>query len=152
MKASKVIIMCAGSGTRWGNYLGVPKQMIPVDGEPLLKRTIRLLRKNGIKNIYVTVPKIGEFGDIDAIEIVGKSDTELHKFLNAKELAGSIFLWGDTFFTEKAIKTICRNKKPLMFFGRFTGSEITGKRYGEIFAVKTTPEFFAAAEELQGLR
>ena len=32
-----------GDGTRWGNYLGVPKHLAPVDGVPILYRTVRLL-------------------------------------------------------------------------------------------------------------
>ena len=35
----KYIIMAAGMGTRWNNYLGVPKHLIELNGETLLGRT-----------------------------------------------------------------------------------------------------------------
>ena len=145
----KAIIMAAGSANRWGNYLGVPKQLIKINGEPLLHRTIRLLRENGVKDIIVTVPKKGYFGDIGVEEVEGVSGCEVDKFLNAKQYSGGIFIWGDCYFTESAIKKIVSNKKDLMFFGRRGASKITGKRCGELFAVKTNNEFFKKAEEIK---
>jgi len=49
----KVLILCAGDGSRWGNYLGVPKQLVTINGETLLDRTIRLLRENQIADITI---------------------------------------------------------------------------------------------------
>ncbi|HUW43709.1 MAG TPA: NTP transferase domain-containing protein, partial [Bacillota bacterium] len=101
-ETKKAIVLAAGSGTRWGNYLGVPKQMIEIDGERLLLRTIRQLRARGFE-VLVTVPKIGYFGDIPAKEIVGVDDIEIDKFINAKDHVGAIFFWGDTYFTDEAM-------------------------------------------------
>ncbi len=39
------LILCAGKATRWSNYLNVNKHFIKIDGEPLIKRTIRLFNK-----------------------------------------------------------------------------------------------------------
>ena len=50
----KYIIMAAGKGTRWNNYLGIPKHLIEINGETLLARTTRLLKENGIKNYIIT--------------------------------------------------------------------------------------------------
>lgn len=50
---TKVIIGAAGSSLRWENYLGVPKQLAPVYGEPLIHRTIRQLAAVGFDNIAV---------------------------------------------------------------------------------------------------
>ena len=44
----RYIIMADGEGKRWGNYKGVPKHLITVEGETILERTIRLLIKLGI--------------------------------------------------------------------------------------------------------
>ncbi len=145
----KAVIMAAGSGTRWGWYLNKPKQLIEVDGEPIIKRTIRLLKENGINEIYVTVPEIGIFGNLDAEEILGSSEIEINKFTNAKEHSGAIFLWGDCYFSEDAIKKIVNNQEDLMFFGSAGGNKYTGKRWGEIFAVKTNNDFFEAVEYLE---
>lgn len=42
----QVIILAAGCGERWNIHLNAPKQRIPIPigGEPLLHRTIHLLR------------------------------------------------------------------------------------------------------------
>ena len=40
----KYIIMADGEGKRWKNYNGLPKHLIPVDGEPIIKRTIDQIR------------------------------------------------------------------------------------------------------------
>jgi len=147
-ETKKAIVLAAGSGTRWGNYLGVPKQMIEIDGELLLLRTIRQLRARGFE-VLVTVPKIGYFGDIPAKEIVGVDDIEIDKFINAKDHVGAIFFWGDTYFTDEAMDKITKSKYDFRFFGRKRGSITTGKNYGEIFAVKTNEMLFRKAEELR---
>src|SRR5947209_981132 len=41
-----VILMCAGRAERWGRHLGVHKHLIQIDGEPLLDRTLRLVRRH----------------------------------------------------------------------------------------------------------
>ena len=41
----RFLIACSGKGTRWKNYLGVPKHLIKIDGERLLDRTIRLIKE-----------------------------------------------------------------------------------------------------------
>ena len=38
-------ILANGEGKRWGNYKGVPKHLIEIDGETLIDRTVRLLAK-----------------------------------------------------------------------------------------------------------
>ena len=46
----KYIIMCGGQYTEWET----PRQMLEVDGEEIVARTIRLLRENGIKDISIS--------------------------------------------------------------------------------------------------
>lgn len=148
-RKTTVVIMCAGNGSRWNNYLGVPKQMIEVEEEPLLYRTIRQLKERGVFNIIVTVPKKGHFGKLGVDEIEGSSDSEVDKFLNAKEYTNAIFLWGDCFFTNEAIDTILSNRKAPMFFGRcYLGGGIA-KGWREIFALKANKKFFEKAKELR---
>ncbi|NLG07519.1 NTP transferase domain-containing protein [Candidatus Peribacteria bacterium] len=52
----RVIIIAAGDGTRWKNYLGVPKHLVPIDNEPILHRTVRLLKKLDINDIHIVGP------------------------------------------------------------------------------------------------
>ena len=46
----RYIIMCGGEYTEWET----PKQLLEVEGEPIVKRTIRLLRENGIDDIAIS--------------------------------------------------------------------------------------------------
>ena len=41
----KYIIMCDGKGTRWKNYKDIPKHFVKINGEPLIKRTVRQLNE-----------------------------------------------------------------------------------------------------------
>ena len=41
----RIIIRCAGEGTRWNNFMGVPKHLVELCGEPVLHRTLRLCNK-----------------------------------------------------------------------------------------------------------
>ena len=105
------IIMCGGDYTMFET----PKQLLKVNGEPLVERTIRLLRKNGIKDIYIStnnpafdyinVPKLrhrNEFvfdGDEDQPE-----GCWLNAYYPTEEPA--CYLHGDVYFSEDAIKKI----------------------------------------------
>ena len=92
----------------------IPRQLVEINGEPLLKRTIRLLKENGIENIILTgkdkrYKELGvklyssEKNDYDYINHTGY-------WLNAFdfELMNEpvCFIWGDVYFSENAIKTI----------------------------------------------
>ncbi len=49
-KQMKVIIMCGGV---YDNFT-TPKQLSVINGETLVERTIRLLKENGINDIYIS--------------------------------------------------------------------------------------------------
>lgn len=134
------VIMCAGKSTRWNNYLGVEKQFIEIEGETLLERTIRLLKKNGINDVYLTGDRsLNKFGPVVRPE--QPTGIELDKFYNClpvwNEPDELIFVYGDVFFTDEAMQKICSVSKEFLGFGRFGPSKITGKPWGELFAVKS---------------
>lgn len=132
----KYIIMCAGSGTRWNNYLGVKKQMIEIEGETLLDRTIRLIGKEnditvvsndfnikGVKNYRPT--------------LIG---CEIDRFLGNSELwldEDVIFIYGDVYYTENAMNLIKKDKsKTFRYFGRSSGG-----KHAELFAIKLNSKY-----------
>jgi histidinol-phosphate phosphatase family protein len=53
----QAVILAGGKGTRLAKALGlsIPKPMAPVLGVPLLERTVRLLKEQGVKNIVLLV-------------------------------------------------------------------------------------------------
>ena len=54
----KYYILANGDGKRWGNYMGVPKQLLEIDGETILHRMVRLLREEGVpkEDIFICGP------------------------------------------------------------------------------------------------
>ena len=121
----RYIIMCAGNGTRWNNYLGVPKHLIEINGETLLGRTTRLLKENGINDYIITTEckNYRQYGDIMPQSY---HDCEIDRFeeTNDKEIC---YLYGDVYYTKEAIKTIINTPaKDVLFFGSDC----------EIFAIK----------------
>lgn len=65
----KAVIIAGGKGTRMAEvYPDIPKPMIPIDGVPVLERTIICLREQGIRDLFITVQHKAEiiinfFGD-----------------------------------------------------------------------------------------
>jgi hypothetical protein len=137
---ARVIVLAAGEASRWGNYLDVPKHFVDIGGEPLLHRTVRQFSSYG--EIIITGP------DADRYHVEGASlyvpeaipeSWDTKKFLDNVELwdptGRTILLWGDTYYSDAAVKTIM-DHEPVdwLVYGRMSGSEITGCGYGEIFA------------------
>ena len=121
----KYVIMAAGKGTRWNNYLGVPKHLIEINGETLLARTTRLLKENGI-NDYIITSSDERYKQYGKIEPQRNNDCEVDRFqvMNDKQIC---YLYGDVYYTEEAIKTIINTKADdILFFGSHV----------EIFAIK----------------
>jgi choline kinase len=122
----KYVIMAAGNGKRWNNYLGVPKHLIKINNETLLERTTRLLKENDVYDFVITGSdeRYSQYGELIPQT---KNDCEIDRFEESIINDEVCYLYGDVYYTEKAIKIITNTKtKDIVFFG----SE------DEIFAVK----------------
>jgi len=130
---------------RWNNYLGVPKHLIPIKGEPLIHRTQRLLLQNNADNVWVSCNK----RNVDSYIIPGCNWAETvfdkdslypdHEFSSTEGMSNesgiTIQLYGDIYYTEELIKHLINNQsKDWHFYARWRNSEITKKIYGEMFA------------------
>ena len=131
----KYYILANGEGTRWGNYMGVPKQRIEIDGETILHRMIRLLRENGVdkEDIFIC----GPFEDPDAMSIMTKSPTKREVFEEIADLAQGPFtiLYGDCYYTNDCIYKIVT--RPINGYDEFmcsTGNPNTGCPWCEGYA------------------
>jgi len=143
---TRIVILAAGEATRWDNYLDTPKHLVDVGGEPLLHRTVRQFSPYG--DIFITAPEGDERYRIEGTELVHPEKSfHLHdakKLLDNSHLWSdtekTILLWGDTFFTNKAVNRINLHKpSQWAAYGRFGPSTITGCGYGEIFAYAFHP-------------
>ena len=147
----RIVIMAAGLCKRWKNYLGIPKQFAPVNGEPIIKRTIRLLKERGITDIWVTVRHTGQYGNLGVREYINFEHNQysIDRLYGARELSPAIYLYGDVYYTESAIDTILTDSNDFRFFGRRHAGIIKNNR--EIYAIKANDFVIQKAAELREL-
>ena len=115
----KYIIMADGKGTRWNNYKGIPKHFIKIKGETLLKRLVRQLKKYDVecKVIITSHDKRYEVDGATRYEPLN-NHLEIDRFTYELIDNGVCFLYGDTYYSSKAIKTIINTPTDkLLFFG-----------------------------------
>lgn len=160
----KYIIMCGG------NYdFSEPKQFTKVlDDERIIDRTIRLLKENGVEDIAIStnndafascgVPLLknaqNNWSDIE------KDKTKRGYWLDAfyPYQDSCVYLYGDVFYTERAIKsivaTVNTEKKKNILYGSAIALNKLHKNWGEPFAyiVNDMPTFRAGIEAVKKLQ
>lgn len=106
-----------------------PKQLLKVNGEQLVARTIRLLKENGIENIYISatdkrfekfgVPVLKHNNDYEHITNKG---SWLDAYYPTEE--PTCYLHGDVYFSPEAIKKIINAKtNDSLFICTFDGND-----------------------------
>lgn len=140
---TRFLVLCAGIGYRWHDYLDLRKHLLPLDGETIVGRTVRLLVENGADEIEVIAPDLPGY-DVPGSTIwtppVAKvTDTSVDKLLSCRDrwnTAGrTVALWGDVWWSEEAIADVVANDSAeFHVWYRPSGSTITGKDHGEFFA------------------
>jgi len=142
----RAIIIAAGEATRWKNYLRVPKHYISIDGEPIIERTVRLLRENGLSDIFVVSKEYRVPGCVNYRPTLNyEQNVDADKFLSSKELwnpdGRTVVFYGDVFFTEEAVGAIVGfEKAEWTLFCRPDRSTFTGRPWGECFAQSFYPQ------------
>ncbi|HOQ05877.1 MAG TPA: NTP transferase domain-containing protein [Anaerohalosphaeraceae bacterium] len=137
------IIPAAGQGQRWNRAFGTLKQLVPVDKsrQPLLLRTIQMLRDRGVGSIYVLTkdPEIEKTAAEVAEILPPSADRYLSDtMLSSRSLWSekTIVLLGDVYFSSFCIDSILRNGPEYCFWGVGHGSEVCRKNFRR-------PELFA---------
>lgn len=118
-----------------GNYeFEIPKQLFKINGEPLVERTIRLLKENGIEDIYVSTND-ERFDYLDVPILSHKNDyvhaTDEGSWLDAYYPTDepTCYLHGDVFFSHDAIKKIIDAEVDgTLFICTFDGNDKRFKR------------------------
>ena len=127
----KYIIMCGGTY----NEFTTPKQLLKVNGEVIVERTIRLLKENGITDIaistnnpafdYLDIPKLRHnngFINNHKEEKLKSQYSWLNAYYPSEEPC--CYLHGDVYFSDEAIKTIVNTEvKDTMFFCTYDWSD-----------------------------
>lgn len=153
----KYIIMAGGEYKAFK----IPKQLSVIKGEVLIARTIRLLKENGIEDIFISSnnPLFDEYGsrlenkNNNMIIENGKVQGYwLDAFYPVQEPVCYIF--GDVYFSPEAIKKIVDyNSTENTLFGTGIAKNNEHKNWGEPFAYKVYKykEFFKGIEKVKKL-
>lgn len=106
----KYIIMCGGTYKKWET----PRQLFPINGEPIVARTIRLLRENGVEDIAISsnnpifeklgVPVLKHENSMVVSETLNVSGYWVDAFYPTDEPV--CYLFGDVVYSPEAIKAI----------------------------------------------
>lgn len=114
------------------------KQLITIGGETLLRRQVRLLKENGVHDIFIATRH-------DALKTKGAdlyhpidNNYEIDRFSSSRALWNeygiTLYLYGDVYYTEEAIKTIIGKQTERMWFGRYGSEGEIKNQNSEIFA------------------
>lgn len=134
---TQALIYCAGVGQRWARGWpdDCPKQLVEVDGERLLDRTVAQLRRHDIAPIVVGFdPRLSvEHADYWTPPHPTRwlAETIEHSATLWQNDTRTIGLFGDVWFSDWAIDQIAGSKR-ICFFGRYRPSVLTGGP-GEVF-------------------
>ena len=155
----KYIIMCGGHYKRWKT----PKHLTMIKGEPLVGRTIRLLRENRVKDISISSdnPIFEQFGvpvlkHENSYSVRGYNDFDGYwcdAFYPTTE--PTCYIFGDVLYSPEAIKKIVDYQgEGIMFFGsKRPFSKKYPKTHVEPFAFKVwdTDRLKEACEKVKDL-
>lgn len=144
----KYIIMCGGF---YQNFK-IPKQLSVINGERVVDRTIRLLKENGIKDIYISsnnpifdscgVPRLEHHNSYkyEDNQIKGYWLDAFYPYLDMiceEDEPKVCYIFGDVYFTEEAIKTIINYESDgNILFGNSVAKNEAHRNIGEPFAYK----------------
>ncbi|MBQ3322931.1 MAG: nucleotidyltransferase family protein [Firmicutes bacterium] len=128
----RFVIMADGQGTRWNNYMGVPKHLALVDGEPVLGRTVRLLREVAAE---AAAASGAASSDADPEIIITSHDAryefegarrhepenniyEIDRFTTELVCDDMCFLYGDTVYDREVLADIAASDaEDILFYG-----------------------------------
>ena len=117
----RYVIMANGKGTRWGNYGGIPKHLISIDGETLLQRTTRLAHEHDPQaEVIISSSNPAYQAEGATRHEPLRGDREIDRFCYELISDDVCFLYGDTFYTEETLQRIVQEpaaEDGMLFFG-----------------------------------
>lgn len=134
----KYILLCGGMNTKEQKRFDKPRHLLEIKGEPIVARTIRLLRENGVEDIAIStdMPELFEGFGVQIIKRHFDSDSWIECFPDIRYHV--CYLFGDVVFSPEAIKKIVETETDSIEF--FASAppfpSIYKKRWAEPFAFK----------------
>ncbi len=131
----RYIIMADGKGSRWQNYNQIPKHFIEVDGETIIGRCVRLL-KEGDPQAEVIITSHDSRYEIDGAKRYEplNNNLEIDRFTEELIADDVCFLYGDTYYSEKAMAAIQNTPaEDILFFGNEKSIVAVKVKDGQLF-------------------
>ena len=135
MISLKYIIMADGKGKRWKNFNGLPKHLVPIEGKPMIVRTIEQIRHIDPESeiIITSHNKAYDFPGATRYE-PRDNHMEIDRFTEELIDDDICFLYGDTFYTEDCLLKISESDLgKVTFFGNEKSIVAIKIRDGEEF-------------------
>lgn len=153
-----IFICCAGNSTRWNNYMNIEKQLVDIDGTPLIVRTInQIIKYLNYNKIYLLVSSTNKnsfllepiINNCEIIELTPQQTYNVPALYSVQNYLNNnvdnrdvLLLLGDVYFSDEAFIKIKNNIiiNEVAFFGRITNIEpkktdnLNNMRYDELFA------------------
>lgn len=149
----RALLLGQGNGWRWNDkktkkpYLGIPKQLAPVDGEPVIQRTARQFKEAGCE-VWVIGPDDPRFDVGDRLVTLSDphpTGQSQDKILATQETwatdDSTVILWADAWYSRWAVHLITSHEgEGIHYFRRPGPSRWTGHRSDESFGIYFTPQ------------
>ena len=156
-KEMKYVIMCGGDYKKWSK----PRQLTEINGEPIIARTIRLLRECGVEDIAISannnhfntfgVPVLRHINEWVVYDYEKDDGTWCNAFYPTDEPV--CYLLGDVVFSKAAIRTIVNTQtNDIAFFASAPPfAKDYPKEYAEPFGFKVVnlQHFWNAIRDLK---
>ena len=115
----RFVIMADGQGTRWNNYMGVPKHLALVDGEPVIGRTVRLLREVADDPEVIITSHDERYEFPGAVRHEPENNIyEIDRFTAELVCDDMCFLYGDTVYDKDVLADIAASETDdILFYG-----------------------------------
>ena len=115
----RFVIMADGQGTRWNNYMGVPKHLALVNGEPVLGRTVRLLREVADDSEIIITSHDPRYEFEGATRHEPEHNVyEIDRFTRELVCDDMCFLYGDTVYDQDVLADIAASEvSDILFYG-----------------------------------
>ena len=133
----RYVIMADGKGRRWQNYMGLDKHCIPIDGETIMERTVRLLHEYDPEAEVIITSHNEALSVQGAVRYEPKNNVlEIDRFTSELISDNMCFLYGDVFYAEETVSRIVNDKsdESVLFFGNEKSICAVLVREGELFA------------------
>ena len=164
LTSSRAIILCEGDQGRLWN-LKTPKQLVQFNGQPLLERTIEMLRARGVKDILINGKnekpwwKFCKQQDLPLLlEPDKKPDQDFLAVLvqfreHWNATANTIWVYGDVVFSQRMMDELCKPRDNDIFFAtRFSPTKAVNTWRAEIFGWNMRPNFHAELDTFLRIR